>query len=494
MFKRKSLFTQNGQQKMTKRIVISRLCAAATMLFAAGCMTVGPDYQEPTAIDLSQFEMSIGMGKVSTKNLTTWWTQFNDPSLVSLIERSFKSNNDLGAARATLREVRARMGIAEAARYPVINAYGSAVKSSNGSNSSSISTGNGGHEDDLYTLGFDASWELDIFGSVTHHNEAARADLQSEEEILKHTWVTLASEVAQTYINVRIAQQRLRVTQDNLTAQKDTLDLLKSRFDAGLSDELAVHQARYNLETTRASLPAITGDIESAMNGLAILTGVMPGILHNELIELKDIPSAPLASVDTIPADSIRIRPDIRSAERQLAAQSARVGIATADLYPRFSINGNLTMSGINSTNLMENNSKGFSLGPQVTIPIFNAGTLFREIEAQNARLEYLEAIYRKTVLIAVKEVRDSMMRLNLEQNRFMALQAAVNAAKLAVLVSQDKYKNGLIDFNNVLVAQRSLLSLEEQLVISKGTSSLQMVSLYKALGGGVAPETIIEH
>jgi len=309
--------------------------------------------------------------------------------------------------------------------------------------------------------------------------------MRAQEENLRSVWVSLAAEIALSYIDVRTYQRRLKVAYDNVQAQADTLDLLESRLKSGLSDELAVQQGRYNLERTRSMIPALRTGLESSINALAVLTGMMPGTLHERLSETVAIPTASLKTVTGIPANALRQRPDVRMAERELAAQTARIGQATAELYPKFYLMGSIGWESLEESTLFHKDSKSWSFGPSISWPIFHGGSILNNIEAQNALRERQLARYEKTLLTAAKEVRDALMAYGQEQQRSETLKAAVRAAKAAVAVSKDKYRNGLTGFNDVLDAQRSLLSFQEELAISEGTVSTNLVRLYKALGGG---------
>jgi NodT family efflux transporter outer membrane factor (OMF) lipoprotein len=343
-------------------------------------------------------------------------------------------------------------------------------------------------ESDYYRAGIDAAWEVDIFGGTRRGVEAAQADLDATRENLKDVWVSLAGAVAQHYIALRTYQARLRVAESNLEAQVETYELLESLFRSGLRDGLAVQQARYIMENTRASIPLLRTGIEASMNSLAVLTGSMPGDLHERLSETKPIPVPSLTVVTGIPANVLRQRPDIRMAERELAAQTARVGEAEAELYPKFFLTGSIGLESLKSSTLFDSGSEAWGIGPSISWPIFHAGAIRKNIQVQTELQEQYLAYYENTVLMAVKEVREALVAYAEEQRRRDALLNAVDAASSALEVARDKYKNGLSDFNNVLDAQRSLLAYEEQLAMSEGTISTNLVRLYKALGGGWGP------
>jgi len=300
--------------------------------------------------------------------------------------------------------------------------------------------------------------------------------------------VSLAGAVARNYVALRTYQARLQVAESNLSAQEETYELLESLYESGLRDALAVQQARYIMENTRALIPPMRSGIETAMNSLAVLTGAMPGDLRAQLSEVKPIPVASLKVVTGIPANALRQRPDIRMAERALAAQTARIGEAEAELYPKFFLTGSIGLESIKSATLFETDSGAWNIGPSVSWPIFHAGAIRKNIKVQTELQEQYLAAYENTVLTAVQEVREALVDYAEEQQRREALTRAVDAARNALEVAQDQYKNGLSDFNSVLDAQRSLLTYQEQLALSEGVISVNLVRLYKSLGGGWGP------
>jgi multidrug efflux system outer membrane protein len=257
------------------------------------------------------------------------------------------------------------------------------------------------------------------------------------------------------------------------------------RYQAGLDDELAVQQARSNLESTRSQIPTLRTSLEGAMNRIAVLLGEQPGALHEELQQEGPVPAAPLKIAVGVPADTIRNRPDIRKAERDLAAQTARIGVATADLYPKFTLSGSIGIEASSLGNLVSAGSRTFSIGPRITWPIFDAGAIRANIEIQSAVQEQTMIQYESTVLNALEEVENALVAYAEEQIRMTSLEEAVDAAKQALDLAQYKYQTGLIDFITVLDAQQSLLTYENELVQSTGAITSNLVRLYKALGGG---------
>ena len=454
------------------------------------CAAVGPDYIPPsTTVSKnwhSQLKGGLTAEDMDPQLLADWWTTLNDPELSSLMDRAVAGNLDLKKARARVREARARRGIAEANLFPTLDATGSATWSRSSKDAGT------GKTSDLYATNFDAGWELDIFGGVRRSVEAAEADLQASREDLRDVLVSLLAEAALNYVEVRTFQSRLAVAEANLEAQNETYRLTQWRYEAGLSDELAVQQARYNLENARSQIPTFRTGLEEAMNRLAVLLGEQPGKVHDELEKQKPIPVIPLRVAVGVPAETLRRRPDVRRAERELAAQTARIGAATADLYPKFTLSGSIGLEALSLTNLSSSSTRTLSGGPGITWAIFDAGAIHQNIEVQSALQEQYFIAYEAAVLSALEEVENALVAYAEQQQRRQSLSEAAQAAQKAVELARQKYEAGLTDFSNVLEAQRSLLSFQNELAQSEGTVTSNLVSLYKAVGGGwtsMAPE-----
>jgi NodT family efflux transporter outer membrane factor (OMF) lipoprotein len=453
------------------------------LLLLAGCTTVGPDYVPPEMSAPPQWTAEMGGGLMAEHTdlqaLASWWSTLNDPILTSLLERAIEGNLDLRQARARVLEARARRGVSEAGRFPNVDASGSArlIRGSEETGS--------GEERELYAAGFDAAWELDLFGGKRRAVEAAEAGLQASEEDLRDVLVSLTAEVALNYVEVRSFQTRLSVAKANLDAQTETYDITKWRFQAGLATQLDVEQAKYGLEQTRANIPGLQIGLEQAKNRLSVLLGQPPGSLDDALAEHKPIPVAALEVAVGVPADALRRRPDVRRAERQLAARTAQVGVATADLYPKFSLLGSIGLEALSLGNLFSADSRTHSGGAVFSWPVFDAGAIRSNIEVQSALQEQALFQYEAAVLTALEEVENALVAYAKEQHRRASLTEGTQAAQNAVDLAQSQYSSGLIDFNNVLIAQRSLLSFQDQLAMSDGEVTSNLITLYKALGGG---------
>lgn len=464
-----------------------------TTLLIAGCSSlpsVGPDYKKPE-VDIPNFPMPDagttdvkGEDKryiISTNELTAWWTRFDDKTLANLVDTAVSNNLSYKMAFERLTQSRWQVFGSYAAFMPKISANGQAIRSDEALTS---------NYQDLFKAGFDASWEIDIFGGSRRATESAIAEHEAEGLSLNDAWVSLTAEVGRQYIELRTTQQRIAVARANLKLQSETYDIVKSRLESGIGDELSVSQSKYIVEQTRAAIPPLLAQEERLMNAIAILVGSMPGSCHELLKACPDrdwlVPAGRLAET---PLDLIRMRPDVRAAERKLAAQSARIGVAKSMWYPKLFINGELGLKTGEFQDWFKRRSLYGSFGPSVSWPIFQGGRIYADIKVEESRTREACLNYELTVQKAFEEVRDMYSTYTREYHRYEALKAAVKAAQEAVTISNDLNKNGLKDFTAVIDAQRSLLTLEESLVASRGNITANLISLYKALGGGLAAE-----
>jgi NodT family efflux transporter outer membrane factor (OMF) lipoprotein len=468
--------------------VQKRLFPALIILIALnfGCAAVGPNYATPEIALKKEWhaELMNGLTAKATNlsELRNWWEVFNDPVLSDLMGRAIARNLDLKQAGSRVRQARANRVIARVDLYPTVDATGSYNKSR-----SSKDTG-GANESDLYSAGLDADWELDVFGGVRRNVEAAQGDLEASREDLRDVLVSLVAEVGLNYVDVRTYQARLAVAEKNLAAQLETYQLTKYRNTAGLTTELAVQQARYNAESTRSQIPSLRTGLEEALNRMAVLLGEQPGAIHENLAQPKSIPVPPLETAVGVPADILRQRPDVRRSERELAAQTARVGAAVADLYPRFTLSGSIGLDALTFSGLFSGSNRSMSFGPNISFPVFNAGSIRSNIEVQSALQEEALSVYELSVLNALEEVENALTAYAQEQDRRRSLIEAADAARQAAALAEDQYNAGLSDFDSVLDAQRSLLTFQDELAESDGTVTSNLIRLYKALGGGWTP------
>ncbi len=482
-----------------KELHKTSFAAAVTLLLAifTGCKAVGPDYRPvqvavPPEWPAVETSPDAGIETVDTVALAQWWTTLKDPVLSSLVERAVSNNKDLKIALTRIRQSRASLGVAEKQLDPSVSGSTlyrrsqSGMPTSEDSDPAPFSTGS-----DFFDVGFDASWEIDVFGKKHRSIEAAAAELEASEEGYRSVLVSLVSETATNFVRLRTLQKQLEIVQQNLELQEKVLAVLEDQAEAGLITYLRVRQSSYNIESTRARIPGYRISIEETMNTLAILLGEMPGDLHQELSAAAPIPYPGIEIAIGIPADILRRRPDIRNAERTLAAQTARIGVATADLYPTFAISGFLGMTAASSTAFFSDDSPTLSITPFVSVPLFNRDKIRDQIEIQNALQERALIEYENTVLDAIKEVRDAIMAYGEEQKRYRILEKGASEARSAFDISAERFRIGLIDFLDVLDAQRALLLFEENQVSSRGAITQDLIKLYKALGGGWNSEAI---
>lgn len=462
--------------------LLAFLTTAVIVLVLPGC-AVGPDYVQvaPPAPEEwhTQLQGDLNASRLNPETMANWWTTLNDQELSSLEERAVKGNLDLKEAMARVREARALRGISKSELFPTLDAAASAMKNRSSENSGT------GDENKLYAAGFDAGWELDVFGGVRRSIEAAQANLEATHEDLHDVLVSLLAEVALNYVEVRTYQTRLTVTEANIKAQEETYELNSSRYKAGIIDELAVQQSLYNLEHTRSLIPNLQIGLEETKNRLAVLLGEKPGAIHQELAEKRPIPELPVTVAVGVPAETLRNRPDIRRAERNLAAQTARIGVATADLYPKFRLFGSIGLESISAGDLLTSASRTWNFGSGVSWNIFDAGAIRQNIKVQSALQEQALIQYEASVLSALEEVENVLTAYAKEQLRRESLVAAAAAAQTAYNLARDQYNAGLVDFSDVLSAQISLQYLQDELAQSDGAVISNLVRLYKALGGG---------
>ena len=456
------------------------------LLLLSGCMAVGPDYHPPVVEETGSWHAPMGDGlkerPADSELLAGWWNTLDDSLLTNFIQRAFTGNLDLKQARARVRQARAALGIADAGRLPDLKTDANAMRSRSSDDSGM------GMEQDLFQVGFDAAWELDIFGGIRRSVEAAEADLAAGSEALNHVRITLAGEVARNYVEVRSFQKRLAIAGANLAAQQESVDMVRDQFQAGLTGALALEQARYNLSTTRSTIPTLRIGLARAQNRLAVLLGEYPGALEVQLTPPKPIPVPPLEIAVGIPADLLRRRPDVRQAERELAARSARIGVATSQLYPKLTLTGSIGLEALSGSNLFNRGSATYGAGPAFSWNLFNGGAIRRNIDVETARREEALIHYKASILQALEEVENALTAYAREQLRRESLEEGAVAAGRAVDIARDQYRAGLTDFQNVLEAQRSLFGLQDQLAQSREAVTQDLVSLYKALGGGWTP------
>jgi len=467
---------------------LKRLLILPILLGLTACAMVGPQYTAPQP-DLptawSQLEQTPPPVADATRSgdVSRWWRQLDDPLLSRLMDEAVQASPDLRLAQARLREARARRGVAEADRLPEMTASAGARRSQSSSEAGSGTT------TDLFSAGLDASWEIDIFGGVRRGVAAADADLATAAANLDDAHVSLTAEVELNYVEVRGLQLRLAIARSNLASQTETLQLTEWREQAGLVGRQDVEQARSNREQTRAQIPTFETSLTEAEHSLDILLGKAPGTVQPRLAAARDLPAMPDRIAVGIPADTLRRRPDIRAAERTLAAETARVGVAEAARYPAFNLSGSIGLEALTAENLGTSGAAASSLLAGITAPIFNAGRLRHQVEIQDAVREQAQVAYEQAVLGALQDVENALVALKRNRERGEALAGAVAAARNAAQLARQQYSAGLIDFQAVLDTERSVLTVEDSLAGTRTDGLLALIRLYKALGGGWTPQ-----
>lgn len=513
----------------------SAIVSLAVLGLLSGCM-VGPNYKPPVVKLHPEFHeiqhpptTQASVPTTRPVQVTQWWANFRDPELDSLVQRAVAGNLTFRQASSRVRQARYQRDVVGTSLFPEVNvgggyqhargsqnvviplgAFGGGGGSRARANQSKRANpklkpaaatinqgreggpqspfGSGGFpgvDTDLTEAGFDASWEIDVFGGQRRADQAADYDTQAAIDDRRSALVSLVAEVARTYINLRGYQRQAEIAHENLAAQQDTLRLTTSKFKAGFVTQLDVARQATQVATTAASLPPVSAKIRIAIHTLGVLLGEDPDALSVELSNSAPIPPVPPEVPIGIPADLLRRRPDVRAAERQLAAATARIGQATADLYPKFSITGALGLDSTASRHLFDWGSRYYSFSPGITWPIFDAGRIHANIHVQTELQQQALANYQQTVLNALKEVEDALASYRTEQVRRQALSDAVTSAQEAVNLAKQQYDQGVVDFLTVLDAERAEFGTEDSLAQSDQAISVDLVQLYKALGGG---------
>ena len=450
--------------------------------FYAGC-AVGPDYQPPEIEVADQWHQQLMEGFAIESLTSPWWQQFGDSVLNELIAQVRDTNPDLQTAYWTLVQSRYARDFALGEYYPEVDGVGSYSRELYSGNSF-FGGGLSSKPFEMYTTGFDASWEPDVFGRVRRTLESAQASYEAQMENFRDVRVTLSAEAARNYIQLRTIQARIQLALKNIASQENTLKLAEARFASELAPRLDVEQARLNLTDTQSLIPLLRSAEKAAINRLCVLVGQQPGALFENLAGTQPIPIPPEDIRIQVPAELLRQRPDIRRAERQLAAQFARIGVATAELYPQFSLNGAIGFQAIDFSDLTDNSSKYYSFGPSFRWNLFQGGRIRNQIKIAESQTRQFYWQYQTTVLAALEEVENAMTDYVQQRQRQQVLQQSVKAAKASVELVTTQYKKGLTNFQEVLILQRSQLLQEDKLAQSQGQVVQNLIRLYKAMGG----------
>jgi outer membrane protein, multidrug efflux system len=463
-------------------------------LLVVGCKAVGPDYVAPRpSVPASFAETSErNSGQVSAGPFIddAWWKNFADANLDALIAQALKSAPDLAEAQARVREARALQGIAGADRYPTADASAEYARNLGSDN---VPTGvppgglGPGVHSNLWQAGFDASWEIDIFGGIRRGVEAADANYQAVAEDRADVTLTLLAEVARDYVDLRGAQRRIEVAQKNLAIERDLLALTQSLLAAGLAPQQDLLRAEAQVRDIQAAIPTFETDERAAAYRIAALINRPFTEVSAELSVPRPIPQ-PASDVPVgLPSELLKRRPDVRAAERRIAAANARIGIARADLYPHFSLTGVAGLESLYFSSFGNGSSGYYQIGPGVTWRIFDAGKIRFEVQAESARTAAATAVYERSVLNAFRDVETALVSYANTQVRRNELAAESRADAQATDIAELLYKRGVESFLPVLDAERSLYAADDALAQSERDSALALVALYKSLGGGWA-------
>lgn len=493
----KNIHKNSGSLEQTT--LFKRFLIALTLLCEA--CTVGPNYHPPEhQVPCQWHNVPPNSNKVDPTVLANWWKLFNDQTLNSLIQRALHCNNDIKAASARVREARALYRIQEANLWPNIsgqafytreqfsnNAIAAFLPGVQGQQPGSttprgISFSRG---QNLFQATFDMTWEIDLFGGIYRGVQAQYALYGAAIWDWRGVTVSLLGELARNYMELRGAQQQIVVAKNNVSVQQNTLKITQQRLEAGLATSLDVTRAQSQLSTTESLIPIFQYIVKKSIHRISILLGLEPGALYSELCSTELLPCNPPLVPTGIPAQLLCRRPDIKRAERSLAAASAEIGVAEAQLYPQLTLAGDIGYQSSNFGNLFTGGSNIYSIGPIINIPIFNGGALIANVKANKAKFQEQLYLYRQTVLVALEEVENALVAYLKGLESYHLLFEAHQANLQSVKLSQEQYQKGLVDFLNVLSAEKDLFNSEIALTLSRTMLSVNLVTLYKALGGG---------
>ena len=502
-----------------RNLGLAATLAGATAL--TGC-TVGPNFNRPDwASPTSWFSRPQKVVQpppslpVAEPVDPSWWTLFNDAVLTGLEKRVAAENLDVKAAAIRFSESRAQLAIASASQFPSFNANASYVRqqasnngvfglipSAAGAKAANGATGNstggvrgGGLQPfDLWQGGFDASWEVDLWGGVRRSIESATASSEAATEAKRSALLSSLAEVARDYVQLRGTQAQLGIARDNVRTARQSLNLTQQRAAGGVTTDLDVANASAQLRTTLAQIPTLEQQEAEQINALSFLLGQPPNALRNELATAKPVPPVPPRVPIGVPSELARRRPDIRQAEAQLHAATADIGVAQANFYPSFNLTGSFGLQALQFGKVFNASSKQYSVGPGLTIPIFQGGQLRSTLELRQGQQQEAAISFQRTVLQAWHDVDNALTAYRAEQTRRDELIHAVAENRRALGLAQSRYQQGVADFLTVLVAQSSLLGAQQQLASSTTMVSSNLVALYKALGGGWEVDMPDEH
>lgn len=469
---------------MNSRHLLLRSARCLLPLCLLSSCAVGPNYKTPETPVSESFANKKQGSYSSEKTISEWWRKFNDSKLTSLVERGLSNNHDLRIAAARVEEARALRRQVRFDFFPTVTSSGGYTNSR-----SSLARSGGfpgvSRDAEVYDVGLDATYELDIWGRVRRSNWAARFDVEAAEALRHDTMVLLSAEIARAYLELRGLQNQLAVAQRNAQNQRDTLKLTESLLQGGRGTELDTSRARAQLNSTLAAIPSIESAIAQDIHRISVLVGEQPSALTPELSKPKPMPSLPSLVRIGNPAELLRRRPDIRAAEAQLGAATERVGVATADLFPRVTFNGSVALEAETFTGLGKSGADAYSFGPRISWAAFDIGRVMAQIQATQARTKQKVAEYEKSVLVALEETEDALVDFGRQRARREFLREAATASEQAAKLARERYQTGVATFLEVLDSERVMLEAQSRLAESETLTATAQVAIYKALGGG---------
>jgi NodT family efflux transporter outer membrane factor (OMF) lipoprotein len=480
-----------GWEKCVAAMMGTRIILCCSLFLVSGCFKVGPEFaRPPVSVSPTWLDANDPRVKTGVVNYRNWWQTFNDSALNGLIERAYRENLSLRSAGVRVLQARAQLGIAAGELYPQTQQATGSLQYNRVSGGSLQAGFVPTPEYWQSQIGGQASWELDFWGKFRRSIESADASLLSTLADYDNTLVTLTADVANSYITIRTAQERIRIARENVGTQEESVKIAEARFQDGTATQLDVEQARTSLLNTQASIPPLETQLRQARDALSVLLGLPPSDLRDLLGGPAAIPVSPPQIILGIPADLLRRRPDVRSAELQAAAQSAQIGVAKADLLPAFSLTGNLVFvatdaGGSKLSDMFRWSSGSVQAGPSFQWNLFNYGQITNNVRVQDAIFQGLLFTYQAAVLAAQQDVQDNLTAFLRAQDQADLLAQSVTAAKTALALAVAQYQEGLVDFTTVLTAQQTLLSQQDNLASTLGSIASSLVGVYRALGGG---------
>jgi NodT family efflux transporter outer membrane factor (OMF) lipoprotein len=473
---------------------------AASLLLLGGC-TVGPNFEHPSSWwSVSSWfkEAPAAIPPAPSKPVVEpfdphWWTIFKDPQLTSFEDKLVAANLDVRVASIRLVEARQQLGITAADALPQVSGNASYTRGQNSRTGvydlprvpPSAPTNGLFRPYNLFQYGFDASWEVDLWGRVARAVESSGAEVEASEESERDTLITAGAELARDYVTLRGTQLKLQITRENLDVSQQNLKLTQERAAGGVTTDLDVAQAAAQVESTAAQIPGLQQTEAQLINAISMLLGMQPRALEVELAAPRPVPPVPPQVPVGLPSELARRRPDIREAEAQLHAATATVGVAVADFYPSFTISLDPSFQGLQVHDLWSAGGGSYTFGPSIKLPIFEGGRLTRTLELRQAQQQEAAVTYQRTVLNALHEVDNALTAYDAQQRERLRLEQAVAENRRALDLARQRYEQGVSDFLQVLIVQRDLLASELSLADSTTTVSTNLVELYLALGGG---------